>query len=223
LHGTTVKAQMLQAAPHLLPSAWRAGARRYHRARNGVDWLDGPAFRPFLDQPGPLESAAAELGISGRTDVGAMCLNLTAATSLPMLLHWEDRSSMMHGIEARVPFLDHRLVEYAIGLGGRHKLAGAETKAVMRRAMADRLPAAVLNRHDKLGFATPEQEWARGPMRTFLRTGVVKTLDMYPSLLNRQATLDLVDATLDGRIAFSFTPWRILMAGLWGERFGMTA
>jgi asparagine synthase (glutamine-hydrolysing) len=89
--------------------------------------------------------------------------------------------------------------------------------------MADRLPAAVLNRHDKLGFATPEQEWARGPMRTFLRTGVVKTLDMYPSLLNRQATLDLVDATLDGRIAFSFTPWRILMAGLWGERFGMTA
>jgi asparagine synthase (glutamine-hydrolysing) len=222
IHGARARAQMLQAALHLLPGTWRTGARRYHRARGGGDWLDGPAFRPFLDRPGPFEVAAQELGLAGRTDLGAMCVSLTAATSLPMLLHWEDRSSMMHGIEARVPFLDHRLVEFAIGLGGRHKMRGAETKVVLRRAMADRLPQAVLTRQDKLGFATPEQEWAQGPMRTYLRAGVVKTLDTFPTLMNREATLALVDATLDGSSSFNFTPWRILMVGLWGERFGLS-
>ena len=52
-----------------------------------------------------------------------------------MLLHWEDRNSMAHGIEARVPFLDHRLVEFTIGLGERHKIVGGDTKRVLRRAM----------------------------------------------------------------------------------------
>ncbi len=222
-HGVAKRQQLLQAAPHVLAAAWRANARRYHRARGGADWLAGSAFRPFLQQPGPFETTAQALGVEGRTDVGAMCLSLTSATSVPMLLHWEDRSSMMHGIEARVPFLDHRLVEYAIRLGGRHKLVDAETKVVLRRAMADRLPEAVLNRQDKLGFATPEQEWAQGPMRDFMRNGVVKTLDMYPTLLHREATLDLVDRALDGRAGFSFTPWRILMVGLWGELFGLAA
>ena len=223
VHGISIKAQLKQAAPHILPAAWRASARRFHRARDGADWLDGPALRPFLQQPGPFEIAAHELNIENRTDVGAMCLSLTAATSVPMLLHWEDRSSMMHSIEARVPFLDHRLVEYAIQLGGQHKLIEAETKVVLRRAMADRLPDAVLNRQDKLGFATPEQEWAQGPMRDFVRSGVLKTLDTCPELLNREATLALVDGTLDGRLVFSFTPWRILMVGIWAERFSLAS
>ncbi len=223
VHGLSLKTQLKQAAPHILPAAWRANARRYHRARGGADWLDGPALRPFLQQPGPFETAARELNIENRTDVGAMCLSLTAATSVPMLLHWEDRSSMMHGIEARVPFLDHRLVEYAIQLGGQHKLVDAETKVVLRRAMADRLPGPVLNRQDKLGFATPEQEWAQGPLRDFMKAGVLKTLDTYPDLLNRNATIALVDGTLDGSLAFNFTPWRILMVGLWADRFGLAA
>ncbi len=222
VHGVSKRNQLVAAAPHILPAAWRASARHYHRARNGADWLDGPALQPYLHQPGPFETTARALDIEDRTDVGAMCLSLTSATSVPMLLHWEDRSSMMHGIEARVPFLDHRLVEYAIQLGGQHKLVDAETKVVLRRAMADRLPAAVLNRHDKLGFATPEQEWAQGPMREFMRAGVIKTLDMYPQLLNRNATLDLANRTLDGRAPFSFTPWRILMIGVWGELFGLS-
>jgi asparagine synthase (glutamine-hydrolysing) len=223
LHSTSPVAQMLQAAPHLLPAAWRGTARRYHRARGGADWLAGPAFAAFAGAPGPFETASAELGLAGRSDVGALCVNLTAATSLPMLLHWEDRSSMRSSVEARVPFLDHHLVEFAIGLGARHKLVGPETKVVLRRAMADRLPPAVRDRQDKLGFATPEQEWTRGPLQPFLRAGVARTLDRCPTLLNGPATRALVDATLDGRTGFSFAPWRILMVGMWAERFGLSA
>ena len=70
---------------------------------------------------------------------------------------------MAHSIEARVPFLDHRLVEYALSLPTASKLRGAETKSVMRRALAGTLPEAVRSRRDKIGFrAEPGVTWALG-------------------------------------------------------------
>ena len=71
---------------------------------------------------------------------------------LPALLRFEDRNSMAHSIEARVPFLDHRLVEYALSLPTTSKLRGAETKSVLRRALAGTLPEEVRTRRDKIGF-----------------------------------------------------------------------
>ena len=72
--------------------------------------------------------------------IGDLCVVLTQSSNLAMLLHWEDRNSMAHGIEARVPFLDHRLVEFSIALGDRHKIVGGDTKRVLRRAMDGILP-----------------------------------------------------------------------------------
>jgi asparagine synthase (glutamine-hydrolysing) len=75
---------------------------------------------------------------------------------LPALLRYEDRNSMAHSIEARVPFLDHRLVEFLFSLPGEYKIAGARTKYVLREAMAGVLPESIRTRKDKLGFkATP--------------------------------------------------------------------
>jgi asparagine synthase (glutamine-hydrolysing) len=60
-----------------------------------------------------------------------------------------------------VPFLDHRLVEYALGLPATSKLRGAETKSVLRRALAGTLPEEVRTRRDKIGFrAEPAVTWA---------------------------------------------------------------
>ncbi len=79
---------------------------------------------------------------------------------LPMLLHWEDRNSMAHSIEARVPFLDHRLVEFCFRLPFDYKVNGASTKDVLREAMRGVLPEKVLDRRDKIGFrAEPEAAW----------------------------------------------------------------
>jgi asparagine synthase (glutamine-hydrolysing) len=79
-------------------------------------------------------------------------------SSLPMLLHFEDRNSMGHGVEARVPFLDYRLVEFAISIPADQKMDGDMTKIILRKAMMDYLPSAVMNRKDKIGFETPIEE-----------------------------------------------------------------
>jgi asparagine synthase (glutamine-hydrolysing) len=82
------------------------------------------------------------------------------AVGLPALLRFEDRNSMAHSIEARVPLLDHRLVEYALALPTASKLRGAETKSVLRRALVGTLPDEVRTRRDKIGFrAEPGVTW----------------------------------------------------------------
>lgn len=79
---------------------------------------------------------------------------------LPALLRFEDRNSMAHSIEARVPFLDHRLVEHTLALPTAAKLRGAETKAILRRALAGTLPEEIRARRDKIGFrAEPTVTW----------------------------------------------------------------
>ena len=83
---------------------------------------------------------------------------------LPELLHAEDRNSMAHSLEARVPFLDYRLVELSFSLDGGRLLERGTTKAILRRALADLLPPSVAARTDKLGFVTPEALWLRGPL-----------------------------------------------------------
>lgn len=72
--------------------------------------------------------------------------------SVPALLRYEDRNSMGHSIEARVPFLDHRLVDFLFLLPSEWKISGASTKNILRRAMKGILPDKVRNRKDKMGF-----------------------------------------------------------------------
>lgn len=79
--------------------------------------------------------------------------------SLPALLRYEDRNSMAFGIETRVPFLDYRLVELAVRLPDRLRVNEGVTKVVLRRAMTGRVPQEILDRRDKLGFATPQGHW----------------------------------------------------------------
>src|SRR2546425_8513194 len=71
---------------------------------------------------------------------------------------------MAHSLEARVPLLDHRLVELAFSLPGDELIRRGETKSVLRRALADLLPQEVRDRRDKLGFVTPERRFLRGAL-----------------------------------------------------------
>jgi asparagine synthase (glutamine-hydrolysing) len=82
------------------------------------------------------------------------------ATYLHELLMKQDQMSMAASIESRVPFLDDQIVAYALGLPSRIKLRGWQTKAVLRAAVRDLLPAAVLSR-PKMGFPVPVGRWLR--------------------------------------------------------------
>ncbi len=83
----------------------------------------------------------------------------TVMTNLPALLHYEDRNAMRFGIEARVPYLDYRVVEYIASLPLDQKLRRGVTKRVLRRAIRGLVPEAIRCRMDKMGFVTPEEVW----------------------------------------------------------------
>jgi asparagine synthase (glutamine-hydrolysing) len=85
--------------------------------------------------------------------------------SLPVLLRFEDRNSMAHSVETRLPFLDYRLAEYAAALPLRQKLHHGWTKVVLRDAMRNVLPEEVRTRRSKLGFSTPTSQWITGSLR----------------------------------------------------------
>jgi asparagine synthase (glutamine-hydrolysing) len=155
--------------------------------------------------------------------LGALCLNLTYGANLQMLLHWEDRNSMAHSVEARLPFLDHPLVEFALALGSEHKIVGAETKRVLRQAVAGVVPDRVRNRTDKLGFATPEQTWFRGPLAGFLREGVEMTLAAFPDLLVPRAARAFAEDVIAGRRSATSALWRFVNLGIWSRRFRVGA
>lgn len=146
-------------------------------------------------------------------------LHLVLERRLPELLHAEDRNSMAHSLEARVPFLDHRLVELLFSLDASHVIERGRTKIVLRRALADLLPPLVAGRVDKIGFATPEARWFRGNLGLF-------ALDVFGSREFRER--GFVDVRVarrrlerhrNGELEAGSELWRALNLELWARSF----
>lgn len=89
-------------------------------------------------------------------------------TQLPEFLRYADRNSMAFSREVRLPFLDHRLVEYCFGLPPDLLLDRAVTKIVLREAMRGIVPDAILDRKDKLAYSPPQRQWNRTILRPWL-------------------------------------------------------
>ena len=86
---------------------------------------------------------------------------------LPALLHVEDRMSMAHGLESRVPFLDHPLVEFAATIPADIKFPGGKMKNLLKEVFKEKIPLKILHRRDKMGFPVPLKEWFVGPLKEF--------------------------------------------------------
>jgi asparagine synthase (glutamine-hydrolysing) len=93
------------------------------------------------------------------SDIRKMSVLDLTSTSLPSLLRYEDRNSMAWSIEAREPFLDFRLVEFALGIPDELKISNGRLKAVLREAMRPYLPQKIVDRRDKVGFVMAELGW----------------------------------------------------------------
>jgi asparagine synthase (glutamine-hydrolysing) len=115
------------------------------------------------------EFKAAPLRIGVENSLAERIKTDMTCLSLPALLRYEDKNSMAFAREARVPFLDYRLVEFVAGLPLNLKLHQGWTKYCLRRGAQDLLPAKILRRKDKLGFATPEDHWLRQELRDEVR------------------------------------------------------
>ena len=138
-------------------------------------------------------------------------------TLLPALLQVEDRVSMAHGLESRVPFLDHPLVELAATVPADVKFKDGTMKHVLRAALGDKLPASILARKDKMGFPVPLQEWLTGP--TDVREFVLDTLSS--DAARGRALIDngKVLAGLATEHRYGRRVWGLLCLELWQQTF----
>ncbi|MBL8130808.1 MAG: asparagine synthase (glutamine-hydrolyzing) [Anaerolineae bacterium] len=138
-------------------------------ARHGR--FSGAALTPDLAALAQARQAEdPPLVLPGADALNSLLYRALRRDSIPALLHYEDRNSMAYSIEARVPFLDHRLAEFALGIPGDLKISGAVNKVILRRALRGVVPDAVVDRRDKLGYPTPFGQWLKTDAR--LREGV---------------------------------------------------
>jgi asparagine synthase (glutamine-hydrolysing) len=142
-------------------------------------------------------------------------MNLT----LPGLLHYEDRNSMAHSIEARVPFLDYRLVEFIFSLSMNQIIRNGTTKVILREAMEGIIPETVRTRLDKMGFVTPEDIW----FREILKGHISEIIDSRSFAERGYFNVNEVKKTFDrhckAEINLSSTIWRWVNLELWFRTF----
>jgi len=193
-----------------LPAAWIAPLRR--RFGQGKDRVLSRALRalPRPDLPRPPREFPSALSRQLAFD--------TLQRLLPSLLRYEDRNSMAFSIETRLPFLDYRLVEFAFSLPDSQRLEGDTTKAVLRRALADRIPPSVLARRDKKGFETPTDLWLRGRYAGETRRRLLTPGPLHEWLDRNELSARLEDY-LSGRRAIGLQVWRWLSLEAWARRY----
>jgi asparagine synthase (glutamine-hydrolysing) len=135
-----------------------------------------------------------------------------------LLLARMDRVSMASSVEGREPFLDHELVELAMALPAEMKYRDGQGKYVVRRAMRDALPAAILSR-PKQGFGSPMEEWLRGGFGRDAHAAVRGSALVERELLDYQIVDDLFAAHRRGRGNWSKHLWNLYCVSEWYDRW----
>jgi asparagine synthase (glutamine-hydrolysing) len=198
---------------HLLPALAQVPLRKLVGKDLVPSWLDLNWFHkrgviPHLNQPGYSSS-----------HVLREKLRRELVEHLPSLLRYEDRNSMAFSIESRVPFLTPELVNFVLSLPEEYIIAPDGTsKAVFRRAMRGIVPDSILNRKDKIGFATPERTWLSAASQWIQRQFETDVAAEIPAFHLEVVNRDWQEIRR-GRRAFSFAVWRCLNVIAWTRRF----
>lgn len=166
----------LQFIPEAI--AWLMRGNKFHsRWRTGWRYLPSSLTSPIsssarvcrssfinTNQQNPIKlGAATSLSSRQKSDLTSL--------SVPILLHYEDRNSMAHSVETRLPFLDHELVDFMVNCPSNLKLRSGWTKWILRQGMKNTIPEKVRMRRTKIGFETPQRIWMQQDV-----DGVIKNI-----------------------------------------------
>ncbi len=177
-----------------------------HLVAGGVD--GGAAYQPFID----LFERVPQLPYLERL------LYADQQTYLEELLMKQDRMSMAASIESRVPFLDHRLVEFASQVPVGLKLHGATGKYILKLAVADLLPAEIIHRK-KMGFPTPLKRWLLEPQASPLYEILLQKDSLLGEVLAREPLQEMLYRHRAGAEDATDRIWNLLNLQLWGGIF----
>lgn len=139
---------------------------------------------------------------------------------LEHLLKWEDRNSMWFSIEARVPFLDHRLVEKTLASPNDLFIKDGITKSVMREAMTGILPEKIRSRKDKMGFGTPQEDWFRNWAFQILIKEIINSESFRSrGIVDPEKAITLYEKHLTNKVNISKEIWKWINIELWFREF----
>ncbi len=139
---------------------------------------------------------------------------------LSMLLHYEDRNSMAHSVEARVPFMDSYLVGCIFGMPIEYKLKDSKNKLVEREGLKDILPENIRNTDLQLDYSMPFEQWFDDNPELFKKEIEDACENLYP-ILHKDRVMDWF-AFLEGKVSvMNYMPYRIICAGHWVKLFNL--
>lgn len=209
----------------MLKEFWGSGLfgerdERYWRLVNRANTFDGLLSADVIDHSATFaEFKSIFWGQNvGKESYFDSMTHFDFKTLLPALLQVEDRMSMAHGVEARVPFLDHPLVEFAATIPADIKFKNGELKRLLKSAFSSYLPEEISQRKDKMGFPVPLNLWLKrgGPARDYIGDILGSNKARTRSYLNEGLSLDKV---LDSQSAYGRNLWALLSLELWHQQF----
>jgi asparagine synthase (glutamine-hydrolysing) len=128
-----------------------------------------------------------------------------------------DRASMAYGLECRSPFLDHRLVEFALGLPEAHKISSNQGKVILRKLLGRYLPRPLFDR-PKQGFGAPVGDWLRGPLRQWAQDSIHSSSRIY-DYIDKNQVISTLNEHLSGKRNWDQKIWTILMLLNWHNSY----
>jgi len=156
---------------------------------------------------------------AGKSGPLTRALLVDFSTFLPDdLLVKTDTTSMMCGLEVRAPFLDHRLVEYAMSLSDGVKLRRGQGKFFLRKALRGMLPDEILRR-GKVGFSIPIHKWFRGPWKEVTRDKLLSAEALARGIWREDAVRKLIDDHVAERALHGHRLWALLVLDTWCREF----
>ena len=151
----------------------------------------------------------------GSLDPAEAAMAVDVQSYLPYdLLVKVDITSMANSLEARSPFLDHEVMEFAARLPIGMKLKGKTLKYLPKRAFSDLLPPENVNR-GKMGFGVPVGQWFRGPLRELLHDALLSEQSLSRGYFQREPLERMVREHVEGRVDRQLVLWNLLMLELW--------
>ena len=236
-----VRRAVLDPAIGMASKAWRGGAwsDRARRFIQGADLGLAERYQQYVSAYRDSEKAeifngdlVRQLETNGllptplamaRSDSRAGALDRMLSTDMHSYLtdnelRKTDRVSMQHSLEVRVPFLDHKLVEFVSTIPTRYRLRWGQKKYILRRALKGTLPHSVLARR-KQGFSVPLGRWLRGPLRDLVHSVLSESAVRKLGVLDHRTVARILAEHDRGDTNHETKIWVLLTFVLWHERY----
>lgn len=224
LPSSELKRSRIRDAKRFLKAAELNRVERYFRwtstfDRNEKISVYTPDFSAAVAEEDPGKLIGEWFGVANGASIVDSTMLADQMCYLPNdLLVKVDIATMANSLEARSPFLDHKVIEFAASLPSHLKMKGFGTKSLLKKVAARLVPKEVVYRR-KMGFGVPVGHWFRGEMSDFLRGSLLTERSLNRGIIRPERIRTYVEEHIDGKFDHSFRLWTLLMLELWFQRF----